>query len=185
MKILTLLESFDWIEAIGLRSDPISRRVSLPGDEGLVFTVRWPEILPYQVPYFANLFLPGDPSKIDECLFLLTDNGASGELNFELACRMLDILRTSHGENRTLLDSPAYLLSHCDSVEARMLVTMAVLFSWDCYVVPQHGRYFIWIDDDDAADVWCQNRQDYDVLVTRFKQFGVIPEEAPELGANG
>ena len=65
-----------------------------------------------------------------------------------------------------------------------MLLTMAILFSWDCYVVPQHGRYFIWIDDDDAADVRCRNRQDYDALVARFTHFGVIPEEAPGIGAN-
>jgi hypothetical protein len=184
MKTLTLLESVNWIEAIGLTADPCSKLISLPGEEGLVFTVRWPELLPYQVPYFANLFLPGDSSKIDECLFLLADNGASGELNFELACGMLGILRASHGENRGLLESPAYLLSGDDSVEARMLLTMAILFSWDCYVVPQHGRYFIWIDDDDAADVRCRNRQDYDALVARFTHFGVIPEEAPGIGAN-
>src|SRR5215467_9962177 len=107
MKTLTLSECVDWIEAIGLSADPDSKRVSLPIEGSLVFTVRWPNILPYQVPYFANLFLPGDPSKIDECLFLLSDNGASGELDFELACRMLGILRGSHGENRKALESPA------------------------------------------------------------------------------
>ena len=184
MRTLTVSECIDWIKTVGLNADPDALRVSLPGhDAQLVFTVRWPRILPYQVPYFASLLLPGNPSEIDECVFLLSDNGACGVLDFELASRMLGLLRDTHDEKRAPLDSPAYVLSRGDSVDARMLVTMALLFSWDCYIVPQHGRFFVWIDDDEAADVWCKTREDYGSLVAKFKKFGIVPEEAPEIRA--
>jgi hypothetical protein len=179
MRTLTNNECAKWIDSIGLAGDPVSRRVSLRDDTGYVFTVRWPKILPYQVPYFATLFLPGDSNAIDDCLFWLADNGACNSREFDLAVRLLELLRASHQEIRPILESPAYSLTGADSVDARMLLTMAMLFSWDCYVVPQHGRYFIWIDDDEAADIWCKNREDYDRIATRFREFGVIPEEAP------
>jgi hypothetical protein len=179
MRTLTNSECEEWIDSIGLTADRISRRVSLPDDNGLVFTVRWPKILSYQVPYFATLFLPGDPESIDDCLFWLADNGACGPKDFDLALRLLKLLRASHQETRPILESPGYLLREADAVDARMLLTMAMLFSWDCYVVPQHGRFFIWIDDDEAADVWCRNRDDYDGLTARFRKFGLAPEEVP------
>ncbi len=176
MKTLTINESVEWVNGIGLFADSASRRVSLAGDGGYVFTVRWPKVLPYQVPYFATLFLPGNPEKIEDCLFWITDNGACGPMDFDLAFRMINMLRASHGENRPILESPAYLLSEADSVDARLLLTMAILFSWDAYVVPQHGRYYIWIDDDEAADVWCRNREDFEGLVAKFTKLGVVPE---------
>jgi hypothetical protein len=180
VRTLTIDESVAWVNATGLAADPGSRSVSLAAGTGHVFTVRWPKILPYQVPYFAALFLPGNPEQIDDCLFWIRDNGASGVMDFELACRMTELLRKSHGENRTLLDSPAYLLGQADSVDARMLLTMAVLFSWDAFVIPRHGRYFVWIDDDEAADVWCRERDDYESLVTKFTKLGILPEPAAD-----
>jgi hypothetical protein len=179
MKAFTIEEAVGWITATGLAADPVARRVSLADSTGYVFTVRWPKILPYQVPYFAALFLPGNPEAIDDCLFWISDNGATASMDFELAYKMMGMLRASHAEDRPLLESPAYLLGRTDSVDARLLLTMAVLFCWDAYVVPQHGRYFIWIDDDEAADVWCKNQDDFEGLVKKFTKLGIVPEVAP------
>jgi hypothetical protein len=187
MKTLTNNEAVEWVNATGLTGSSVPNvlpnvpgpYVALPDEVGFVFTVRWPKILPYQVPYFATLFLPGYDENADNCLFWLADNGASGAMEFELACRAIEMLRASHCENRMILESPAYLLEPVDTVDAKLLVTMAVLFCWDAYVIPQHGRYFVWIDDDEAADVCCRNRDDYDKLLARFREWGVDPEVGP------
>jgi hypothetical protein len=178
MKTLTNKEAVAWVNATGLAASSVPT-IALPNDVRFVFTVRWPKILPYQVPHFATLFLPGNDEESGSVLFWLTDNGASGAMEFELACRTLEMLRVSHGENRAILESPAYLLEPADIVDARILVTMAVLFCWDAYVVPQHGRYFVWIDDDEAADVCCRNSEDYEKLLSRFRNCGLVPEVAP------
>ena len=173
MKMLTTSEAIDWVRATGLTAGP-RESVALPTD-GYVFTVRWPKILPYQVPYFAGLFLPNEIT--ESWLFWITDNGASGAMEFEIACHELKRLRTSHGETRALLDSPAYLFDEQDIVDARLLTTMAVLYLWGVYLIPQHGRYFVWIDDDEAADVCCRYREDYRELLERFRKWGLTPEE--------
>ena len=142
-----------------------------PNNSRYVFTVRWPKILPYQVSHFANLFLPPEPTDL---LFWLADNGASGAMDFEMACRALQLMRGAHGESRGILESPAYLLGADEIVDARLLVTMAVLFCWDAYIVPAHGRYFIWIDDDEAADVCCKNKEDYERLLSRFRDWDLV-----------
>ena len=168
----------EWVNATGLTASSVPD-VALPDATGFVFTVRWPKMLPYQVPYFATLFLPGHDEEVGNCLFWLADNGASGAMEFELACRALKMLRASHGEDRAILESPAYLVEPRDAVDAKLLLTMSVLFCWEAYVVPQHGRYFVWIDDDEAADVCCRNREDYEKLLTRFREWGLVPEVAP------
>jgi hypothetical protein len=186
MKTLTSREAVDWVNATGLTANAVPNvlphvllpNVALPDDSGFVFTVRWPKILPYQVPFFATLFLPGFDEEAGNCLFWLRDNGASGVAEFEVACRTLEMLRAAHGENRAILESPAYLLEPADAVDARLLLTMSVLFCWDAYVVPRHGRYFVWIDDDEAADVHCRNREDYEKLLARFRDWGLVPEVA-------
>lgn len=175
MKTLTNSEASSWIRSVGLDADEHGR-VWLPDDSGYVFTVRWPKLLPYQVPHFANLFLSEDNG---DRLFWLTDNGASGAMEFEMACRSLKLLRSAHGEQRGILESPGYLLRADEIVDARLLVTMAVLFCWDAYVVPSHGRYFVWIDDDEAADICCKNREDYEQLLAKFRNWGLSPEVAP------
>jgi len=174
MRTLTNVEAIDWVHSAGLDADA-PPRVSLPGQSSFVFTVRWPKILPYQVPHFANLFLPLEPT---ETLFWLADNGASGAMAFEIACRALKLLRSAYGEHRGILESPAYLLGGDEVVDARLLVTMAVLFCWDAYVIPAHGRYFVWIDDDEAADVCCKSKEDYEHLLEKFRGWGLNPEVA-------
>jgi hypothetical protein len=176
LKAFTNAEAAIWIRSVGLDADAQQKAVSLSNDSGYVFTVRWPKILPYQVHHFANLFLPLEPT---DSLFWLADNGASGAIGFELACRLLKLLRSAHGEHRGILESPAYLIGANEIVDARLLVTMAVLFCWDAYVVPAHGRYFFWIDDDEAADVCCKNKEDYNHQLARFTTWGLTPEIAP------
>jgi hypothetical protein len=104
-------------------------------------------------------------------------------MEFEIACRSLKLLRGAHGEQRDILESPAYLLDTDEMVDARLLLTMAVLFCWDAYVVPEHGRYFVWMDDDEAADVCCKHKEDYEDLLAKFRKWGLTPEVAPTTGA--
>jgi hypothetical protein len=172
VKTLTTNEAMDWVQATGLTIGQTRWVEFATGTHSYVFTVRWPKKLPYQVPYFAALFLPHEEV---EWLFWLTDNGASLDM-FDLASRVLQMVRASHGESRPILESPAYLLGATETVDAKLLVTAAVLFCWDVYIVPQHGRYFIWIDDDEAADVWCRDKADYELLLARFTGWGLVPE---------
>ena len=172
MRTLTVDEALHWVNSTGLRADRTAG-VCLPA-KGFKFSVRLPKLLPYQAPYFASLFLPGSYQELDRFLFWLDDNGASGELAFDIAVRLLEIFRAAHGEKRPILESPAYLFEPSEGVDARALVTMAVLFSWDAYIVPEHGRYYVWIDDDEFMDVCCRRREDFEELKTRFSEWGVL-----------
>jgi|SRR5579859_871612 len=185
MKTLTNEQAVDWIKSTGLHArsewgeyvhegetfNGWEREITLPDKTGFGFTVRLPRLLAYQVPYLASSFLPGTYQQLEPFLFWITDNGATGELGFNLACRMITMLRAVHGETRPILESPAYLFESSEGDDARMLASMAVLFSWNVYLVPQHGRYFVWIDDDEFTDVWCRTEKDYNRLLAQFEEW--------------
>ncbi|HLJ88650.1 MAG TPA: hypothetical protein VKZ53_17655 [Candidatus Angelobacter sp.] len=184
MKTLTN-EAVEWIKNTGLHArsemvecvnedwtfNALEEDVVLPEGAGFGFTVRLPQLLAHQLPYFANKFLPGHYGHLEPFLFWITDNGATGELGFNLANRMIAMMREVHGETRPILESPAYLLESSDGDDAHLLVTMAFLFSWGAYLVPHHGRYFVWFDDDEFTTVLCRNQEDYNRLMVQFEEW--------------
>jgi hypothetical protein len=172
MRTLTVDETLSWISATGLRAD-LGECVSLP-ETGFKFSVRLPKFLPYRTPYFASLFLPGSYQKSDRFLFWSHDNGASGELAFEIAIWLFKLFRMEQADNRPILETPGYLFEAGEGVDAQAFTTMAVLFSWGAYILPQNGTYFVWIDDDEFADIGCMNKQDFEQLKARFSEWGVL-----------
>ncbi len=104
-------------------------------------------------------------------MFWITDNGAPGVVPFAVAHRMITMLRAAHGETRPVLESPAYLFESSETLDAQMLAIIATLFIWSVYLVPQHGRHFVYFDSQEFVDVWCKNEKDYDTMMNRFKQW--------------
>jgi hypothetical protein len=171
MKTLTTVQAIAWVSTTGL-SAGIKRDNDVQSpDKTFDFTVPLPKILPYQVPFYANSLLPRSREvDLEPFLFWITDNGASGEFGFSLGCRTIELLRIAHGEHRPILETPAYLFDPAEAVDACVLATMALLFSWSAYMVPLHGRYFIYIDDDEVTNVFCRNKEDYDYLKDKLQR---------------
>jgi len=179
MKTMTNEQAVEWIKSVGLRAN-FTRKVDLASETKFGFTVQLPPLMPYQIPYFASTLLPGSYEQPEPFLLWIIDNGAPGELAFDIGCRMLSLLRESHGDHRMILESPGYLFDCVDRkepVDARLLVTMTVLFSWDAYLVPQHGKYFIRIDDDEFVDVLFNEKQHCDMMMEKFKEWNPVRQQ--------
>jgi hypothetical protein len=173
MKTLTTASAVEWVRSTGLRAGIKRDNDVQSPDDTLDFTVAVPQGLPYQVPFLANSLLPrSHDEKLEPFLFWITDNGAMGPFSFNLGCLMIELFRTAHGEQRPILETPAYVFGSGEDNDACMIATMALLFSWSAYFVPQHGRYFIALDDDNFVNVRCRNKEDYVFLKTRFSQWG-------------
>lgn len=173
MKTLTTALAAEWVRKTGL-SAGVNRDndIQLLGQR-FEFTVQLPQAWPYQIPFLANSLLPRSrEEKLEQFLFWITDNGAMGPLSFNLGCRMIELFREAYGENRPILETPAYLFSPGEDNDALLATTMALLFSWSAYFVPQHGRYFIALDDDGFATVYCSAKEDHAFLKGRIFRLG-------------
>lgn len=62
---------------------------------------------------------------------------------------IFDRIRMSYGETRPLIDSPAHLFDRTEIQDATSLMTIAVLFLWDSYVVTPALRRLLYFSHDE------------------------------------
>jgi hypothetical protein len=62
---------------------------------------------------------------------------------------VFDRFRLSYGESRPLIHSPGHVFEGSETEDAISLVTLAILFRWDCYVVsPKRSRLLYFSRDE-------------------------------------
>lgn len=81
----------------------------------------------------------------DEILIWITDWGVwpSSE-----RLHIFDRLRLSYGEKRLLIEIPAHLVSKNEYEDGLSILTLAVLFLWDCYVLTKDGKFLFYSHDE-------------------------------------
>ena len=57
--------------------------------------------------------------------------------------------RQSYGENRLLIDIPVHVISKDEFEDGLSIITLAVLFLWDCYVLSKAGEKFLFYSHDE------------------------------------
>jgi hypothetical protein len=110
--------------------------------------------LPYQVTYLANSLLPYSQSaELQPCLLWMTDWGIMSEVSERVAKSLVGCFRSAHGETKLLMETPAHLFNESEAADAQTLLTIAIVFGWDCYVIPQHGKYYAFSSHDEYLRV--------------------------------
>jgi hypothetical protein len=158
MKTLTWEQAAEWTNSDGLNATVdrsvqeyptkdgkgkkvcrINKSIYFPNeDPALRLTLPLPH-LPYQVAYLANALLPySDSDEFQTCLLWMTDWGIWSEVSERVANSLVECFRSARGERNLLIDSPAHLFGETEAADAQTLLTIAIVFGWDCYVIPKH-----------------------------------------------
>jgi hypothetical protein len=169
MKTLTWEQACEWANSVGLsatversvqeyptkdgkgeRVRKINKSIYFPNeDPGLRLTLPLPQ-LPYQVAYLANALLPySESAEFQPCLLWMTDWGIWSEVSERVAQSLAECFRSARGERNPLIDTPAHLFGETEAADAQTLLTIAIVFGWDCYVIPEHGKYYALTSHDE------------------------------------
>lgn len=173
MKTLTWEQAAEWTNSVGLsatvdrsvqeyptkdgkleRVRRINKSVCFPNeDPALRLTLPLPQ-LPYQVAYLANALLPySESDEFQPCLLWMTDWGIWSEVSERVAKSLTESFRSARGERNLLIDTPAHLFGQTEAADAQTLLTIAIAFGWDCYVIPEHGKYYALTSHDEYLEV--------------------------------
>jgi hypothetical protein len=173
MKTLTWERAAEWASSIGL-SATVERSVrKYPTEDGKQETVRTinksiyfpnedPALrltlplprLPYQVAYLANPLLPYSESyEFQPCMLWMTDWGIMGEVSERVAKSLVESFRSDRGDRNLLIETPAHLFGDTEATDAQTLLTIAIVFGWDCYVIPEHAKYYAVTSHDEYLEV--------------------------------
>ena len=162
MKTLTWAQAAEWANSVGLSAtvdrsvqeypsggrEPervcrINKSIRFPNeDPALRLTLPLPQ-LPYQVAYLANALLPySESAEFQPCLLWMTDWGIWSEVSERVAKSLVESFRRARGESNLLIETPAHLFGKTEAADAQTLLTIAIVFGWDCYMIPEHGKYY-------------------------------------------
>jgi hypothetical protein len=64
--------------------------------------------------------------------------------------------REAFGEKRPLIEAPAHLLAPDESEDSVSIITVALLFIWDCHILTASGRDAIFVSHDEIG--WFASR---------------------------
>jgi len=173
MKTLTWEQAAEWTNSIGLNATVdrsvqeyptkdgktervcrINKSIYFPNeDPALRLTLPLPQ-LPYQVAYLANALLPySESAEFQPCLLWMTDWGVWSEVSERVAKSLAECFRSARGERNLLIDTPAHLFGETEATDAQTLLTIAIVFGWDCYVIPERGKYYARTSHDEYLEV--------------------------------
>src|SRR5260370_20347250 len=173
MKTLTWEQAAEWANSVGLSATVersvqeyateegnretvcrINKSIYFPNENpALRLTLPLPE-LPYQVAYLANALLPySESSEFQPCLLWMTDWGILSEVSERVAKSLVECFRSTRGERTLLIETPAHLFGETEAADAQTLLTIAIVFGWDCYVIPEHAKYYALTSPDTYLEV--------------------------------
>jgi hypothetical protein len=173
MKTLTWEEAAEWANEVGLNANvtrvinkyidedgkeincsSIQKSIYFPDeDPARRLTLPLPK-LPYQVSYLANALLPYSPHALFQpCLLWMTSWGIFSEVSERVAKSLVRGFRSARGEDKPLIETPGHLFGESEVVDAQTLFTIAIVFGWDCYVIPSHREYYALTSHDEYLEV--------------------------------
>lgn len=145
MWFLTSAESAEWAKGRGFElydnGTPFHHMVNHVVDIGLY---------KYKVSQYLWLsrVVGGAVEPFEECLFWITEWQVwDSDLNLYYR------LRTSHGDRRRLVDASGHLFAWHERNELASFVYLALLFGWDCHLLPAPGYSTAFISHDEYVKV--------------------------------
>jgi hypothetical protein len=153
MEFLTQQETYDWLRKtpLGVNSD----RNALSFSKAPSFCFRLPlPILIYRVSNFVNYLLPDTQGALScRSLLWFTDWGMWNEIHERAGMFMIEQMRAARGEHKPLIERPGQLFDSSEAIALQSFFILPVLFSWDAYLAPESGEYFIFNSHDEFVYV--------------------------------
>jgi hypothetical protein len=191
MKTLTWEQAAEWTNRVGLSATVdrsiqkyptkngekesvcrINKSIYFPNeDPACRLTFSLPK-LPYHAAYLANTLLPySESGEFQPCLLWVTDWGIWGEISERVAKSLVQSFRFVHGEEKPLIDTPGHLLGDTEAPDAQTLLTVAMVFGWDCYVIPEHANYYVLTSHDEYLEVVSRNSAIHSHFMGKLKDW--------------
>ena len=163
MKLLSKPECLDWCRERGIK---VSTHEMLYYD-----TVR-PNSLVSDLPTeglriigLSNVLsrnLEGD--NYPGALVWLDDYGIWSDDNEEAGVRLLSQLLSDPQRSACFPDTRGQVFDTTEVVDQRVALIVPMLFQWDAYLVPEHGRYFVFLSHDEYVNVVAKTEDELDRL---------------------
>jgi hypothetical protein len=195
MKTLTWEQAAEWSSVVGLSATVertvqeypanngqketvcrISTYIHFP-DENPALRLSFPLLnLSHRIAYLANALLPySDSAEFQSCLVWMTDWGIGGDLSERVAKSLAESFRSVRGESKPLIDTPAHLFNETEVVEAQALLSVAIMSGWDCYVIPEHAKYYAFTNHHDYLQVVSGSLATHQQFTALLESNGMLP----------
>ena len=99
----------------------------------------------------------------------------------EVGLRLFERLISGPEGQATLPDSPGQLFDKNESTDQRAALTVPMLFQWDAYLVPDHGRYVVFVSHDEYVDVVAKTAVELDRLFGELHAWNPTKKASPRL----
>ncbi len=153
-----------------------SKEVSFQPDNSFRLRIGLREVLYYRLTNLASCLLPYREEAFQSCLLWFTDWGMWNDHHERVAHRMIDLLRAAHSETRRLIETPAHLFDESEVVDAQTLLTTALVASWDLYLVPWNGDFFIHNSHHEYVEVISKNAGIHQNRLDVLREWGASEE---------
>jgi hypothetical protein len=164
MQFLTQQEIYDWIGKTSLVVRPERNDLSFPKDPTFCLKLELPAKI-YRVSNFVNYFLPYHQGALScPSLLWFTDWGMWNEIHERAGMFMLGQMRATNGEHKPLIEKPGQLFDCSEAIALQSFFVLPVLFSWDAYLAPESGEYFVFNSHDESVRVVSRTQETHEKL---------------------
>jgi len=162
-----------------LRNTPLERRerrLFFSPHAGLCFTLTLPAEI-YRVSNLVNDLLPygGDALSCDTLLWFAVW-GIWNQVHERAGMYIIQQMRGACGERNPLIKTPGHLFQRSEATALQSFLILPVLFTWDAYLVPQNGEYFVFISHDEVIYVVSRSERIHDRLLESMQSWN--PKES-------
>jgi hypothetical protein len=180
MRLLTNAESASWCER---RTVPVTidQRRFFPESIRCI-TIELPE-KPYQLVALANSLLPytDDASPLGALIWIRLWGIWSKSVE-NAGLRVLEVMRSLHGDNRPLIEAPGYLFSADEEIDLLICFIQPLLIGWDAFLIPDTGNYIVETSHDETIRVFARTEQIHEQMVAQLKPWGPQEEKNSRVG---
>jgi hypothetical protein len=176
MRFLTQEETHAWLGDTPLSIRPDSNDLSFSKTPTFCFRLELPAKI-YRVSNFVNYLLPYEKGSLScQSLLWFTNWGMWNDIHERAGMFMLEQMRAAHYEHKPLIEKPGQLFDSSESIALQSFLIIPVLFSWDAYLAPQNGEYFVFNSHDESVYVVSGSQQTHERLFADLQTWG--PKEA-------
>jgi hypothetical protein len=174
MQFLTEQETHAWLGKTPIIIQREKNDLSFPTP--FCFKLELPTKI-YRASNFVNFLLPYEQGSLScRSLLWFTDWGMWNKVHERAGMFMLEQMRSARGEHKSLFERPGQLFGSSEDIALQSFLILPVLFSWDAYLAPESGEYFVFNSHDESVYVVSGTERTHEKL---FKDLTIWePKEA-------
>ena len=177
MHFLTQQETHNWLGKTPLSVQTNRNDLSFPTAPTFCFRLELPTKI-YRVSNFVNYLLPYEQASLScRSLLWFTDWGMWNDVHERAGMFMLEQMRAARGEYKPLIEKPGQLFDNSEAIALKSFLIIPVLFSWDAYLAPESGEYFVFNSHDEFVYVVSKTKETHERLLQNLQTWG--PKRSP------